>query len=88
MVAFDLIDSGDESSGPTPRGTALVYTVIGGAIVVGWGLNRIRERLCPPVTFAMGQGKRRHENFEKIRWGVIVAFTVSLSAGLLLLGLS
>ena len=87
-VAFDLIDSSNESPGPTARGQARLYMAIGGAAVVGWGLNKIRERLFPPVTFAIGQGKRRHENLEQIRWGVIVAFAVSLLAGLLLLGLS
>ena len=86
-VAFGLVDSSDESSGPTARSVAIAYTVLGGAVVVGWGLNKIRERLFPSITFAMGQGKRRHENLEKIRWGVVVAFVISLLAGLPLLAL-
>ena len=84
-VAVDLVDSSNESSEPTARGRALVYTVIGGALVIGWSLNKVRERLFPSVTFAISQGTRRHEYLEKVRWSVIVAFGVSLLAGLLLL---
>ena len=87
-IAFDLVDSSNESSGLTARGKLrLFFTATLGVMVIGWGLNGIRKRLFPRVTFAIGQGKRRYGNLEKIRWGVFIAFGVSLLAGLLLLGL-
>ena len=87
LVAFGFVEGSNESPEPTEptakRGFALAVTVVWGGLVVGWGLNKIRERLFPPVTFAMGQGKRRHEILEKVRWSV--TFTgVTLLAGLLL----
>ena len=88
IVLANLVDSSNESSGLTVRGKVLLFfTATLGVMVIGWGLNGIRKRLFPRVTFAIGQGKRRHGNLEKIRWGVFIAFGVSLLAGLLLLGL-
>lgn len=43
-------------------------------------LNKLWSWLFPIGYFALGQGKHRYEIAEKIRWGVIIAFVVSLAA--------
>ncbi|MDP5133187.1 MAG: hypothetical protein NWQ54_20085 [Paraglaciecola sp.] len=43
-----------------------------------WGLNRLRSVCFPVASFAIGQGLERHRVQENIRWGVVVAFVVSL----------
>jgi hypothetical protein len=45
-----------------------------------WGLNRLRSFYFPFASFAIGQGLERHRVQENVRWGVVVAFVVSLSA--------
>ena len=47
------------------------------------GLNRLRVRAFPACYFALGQGKRRYDADERIRWGVIVALLVSISGAVL-----
>lgn len=44
------------------------------------GLNRLRLRAFPVCCFALGQGERRYDAEERIRWGVIVALLVSVVA--------
>jgi hypothetical protein len=46
-------------------------------------LKSIQEKYFPKVSFLIGLGNDRYNHAEKIRWGIIVAFTVSLVAGLL-----
>ena len=88
LFGFGFIGVSNESPEPPEiqreRVVAIFFTVVLGVIVAGWGLNKIREKLFPLVTFAIGQGKRSYETLEKVRWGVIVALGVSLGAGLLL----
>lgn len=48
-----------------------------------WGLNRLRSLYFPIATFALGQGMGRYELYEKVRWGILVGFVVSLAATLL-----
>ena len=84
---FGFTQSSNEPPEPSRGAQVFVVTLLAGISVIPWGLNKIRDRLFPCVSFAIGQGKRRHEFLEKVRWGVIVAFGVSLSAGVVLLGL-
>ena len=79
---FGFIESSNEPPLTSRRAQVIVVTAIAGISVLPWGLSKIRDRLFPRATFAIGQGKRRHENLEKVRWGVIIAFGVSLAAGL------
>ena len=79
---FGFIESSNEPPITSRRAQVIVVTTIAGISVLPWGLSKIRDRLFPRATFAIGQGKRRHENLEKVRWGVIIAFGVSLAAGL------
>lgn len=53
------------------------------AAFVMTGLNRLRRRAFPVCYFALGQGKRRYDAEERIRWGVIVALVVSVLAAVL-----
>lgn len=50
------------------------------SIVVGW----TKGFLAPRGVFAIGQGKSRFDLQEKIRWGVVIAFVVSIAAGLVI----
>jgi len=49
------------------------------AIFVIWAAFRLRTRLFPHGTFAIGQGEKRHQLAEQIRWVVIVGLGVSLA---------
>lgn len=64
-------------------GLGTVTVVLGGGIA----LNRFWSVIFPGATFLIGQGMQRHEHMEKVRWGVVIAFVVSLAAGLVLLPL-
>ena len=46
---------------------------------------QLREHLFPQIVFTIGQGQSRFKLLEKVRWGVVIAFSVSFAAGLLLL---
>ena len=87
LTALGLVGTDDRSSDPTARGQALLYTVIGVVVVIGWLLNKARERRFPMTTFALGQGKRRYQTLEKVRWTVVVGFIVSVGAGVVVLAL-
>jgi hypothetical protein len=61
-------------------------SLIGYGVLFLWGvgavlLNRGRKKLFPMGAFLIGQGRQRQEVAEKVRWGVVVAFIVSLVAG-------
>ena len=59
-------------------GAVVLLLFIGAISLVPWSLNRLRERFFPFAVYAIGQGKIRYDNDEKLRWGVIVAFIISL----------
>lgn len=46
----------------------------------GWILNRFNRWAFPSSTYCIGQGKKRHENMDKARWGVFFAFVVGVVA--------
>ena len=47
-----------------------------------WGLNRLRHRYFPFAVFLIGQEAKRYLMDEKIRWGIMIGFAVSLAASL------
>ena len=49
-----------------------------GAVVLGVVFRRFFNRWFPVSTFALGQGVRRFEDDEKIRWGIIVALLIGI----------
>ena len=51
-------------------------------------LNNLYTYLFPRSIFTIGQGKSRFKQQQKVLWGVIIAFFVSLAAGVVVLILS
>lgn len=80
--AFDLIPENGGSSqnenDSESRALFLVYLILGSTVFLGWVLNQIRKKLFPIGVFAIGQGRKRHELLEKIRWSVIIGGGLSL----------
>lgn len=64
------------------KAAAILVVFLGaiGALIAG--INRLRDRFFPVVTFALGRGQDRYEFDEKIRWVVIIGFLVSAFASL------
>ena len=60
---------------------ALGILVAVAIIAVGSAVHFLRDRLFPRLTFLIGQEIRRHETLEKVQWGIVIAFIVSLVAG-------
>ena len=51
------------------------------ALVITQVVDRLMWRAFPQVFFGLGQGKKRFEHLEKIRWGTLISFVVSVVAG-------
>lgn len=45
-------------------------------------LNKLWSWLFPVGYFALGQGEQRYKTVEKVQWGIVVAFIVSLAASM------
>lgn len=45
-----------------------------------WALNKIWSWLFPVGFFALGQGEQRYKTVEKVQWGILITFLVSLVA--------
>ncbi len=57
--------------------------IFGGLVLLVWGLNKLRRRYFPVAVFSIGQEVKRYETDEKIRWSIIFAFLVSLTASII-----
>jgi len=68
----------EKSSGSSSGGSFFLILLVFAVAVL---LNRIRNFLFPRMAFSIGQEVRRLQVLEKIQWGVVVAFLVSLFAG-------
>ena len=53
-----------------------------GAFFLNKILTKTRDYVFPVSTFVVGQGKKRYSVQEKVRWGVLVSFFVSLTASI------
>ena len=88
VVAFKWVPI-DSLKEPNPTDSALAQLVVYAAIAVlfaiGIVLNRLRNSCFPRAVFLIGQGKARWKHLERIQWGIIIAFLVSLAAGLVIL---
>ena len=62
----------------TAIGTLFLLVVLLGL----WGFHRLRGALFPKLVFTIGQQESRFRLLEKIRWGVVITFGVSLIASL------
>ena len=47
-----------------------------------FGFDKLRDSVFPGGVFTIGQGESRFKDKERFQWGVIIAFAVSLVAGL------
>jgi len=59
-----------------------VILVLGGVALLVWATVFIRRRFFPLVSFPIGQGIKRYQFDEQIRWTVIVGFIVGLTASI------
>lgn len=50
-------------------------------VCLGIILNKFWRQIFPVGDFLVGQGQQRYEDMEKVRWGIVIAFLVSLLAG-------
>ena len=64
--------------------TLLVVGVMALLIGVGFGLAKVQDRYFPKAVFTLGQGQKRFDTDEKVRWGIFIAGGVTLMMGLLL----
>lgn len=85
FILLDIItpDSPNDKAIEITQGIKIIFILLGGLGVISlfiWGLNRLRNIYFPFSSFAIGQGKERHRVQENVRWGVVVAFIVSLAA--------
>jgi|LSQX01.2.fsa_nt_gb hypothetical protein len=51
-------------------------------ISIGSAIHFLRDRLFPRFTVLIGQEIRRHKTLEKVQWGIVIGFGVSLLAGI------
>jgi hypothetical protein len=72
------------SAAPDPRSSARVVSI--GILIAAGGvclvavLGKARKWLFPIGAFVLGAGKSRYDFLEKVRWGVGIAFVVSVAA--------
>ena len=59
----------------------ILLPLLGGIVGIKVYL-RIRKLFFQDCTFLIGQEKQQHQTREMVRWGVIIAFVVSVAAGL------
>lgn len=83
-VYLSFLSSGKPKENIAPD-HALSATVISIAavmvmILIGWFFSRLKRRFFPIAVFEIGLGAKRNEFAEKVRWGVVVAFIISMAA--------
>lgn len=85
VVASGLLptnETRDPSTQSVAFGQLLAYGIPAVVLAIGIILNGFRDRLFPPAIFALGQGKQRFAQLERIQWGVAIGFIVSLVASI------
>ena len=92
FVAFNLLTGRWNSDGANtndPKATMLAWLIIIGILFVSaiavFLLNRTQRALFPIGVFAIGQGKKRNAKKEWLRTSVVVAFVISVVAGIVVL---
>jgi hypothetical protein len=63
--------------------TGIVLAALGIVVLSFWGLHRLRSRYFPLAVFKIGQETRRFDTDGKVRWTIMIGFTVSLVASLI-----
>jgi len=90
LVLIMLVQAMTGDGKPTPglsagkAGLVIIITLAMLAILglMIWVLNLLRRRFFPVATFSLGQGQRRHDFDERIRWVVFVGLLVSIVGSL------
>lgn len=59
-----------------------VLLILGGVAAAVWLTVFIRRRFFPMVSFAIGQGVKRYQFDEQIRWTVLVGFLVGIASSI------
>lgn len=59
-----------------------VVGVLSGIALIIFATARLRTRFFPLVSFATGQGVKRHQIDEQVRWTVLVGFLVGLAGSI------
>ncbi len=92
FVAFNLLTGRWKSEGSNPNdpkatilGSVTTLAIFLAAGIAVFVLNRTQKALFPVGVFSIGQGKKRYERKEWWRTSVVVAFFVSIAAGIVLL---
>jgi hypothetical protein len=75
----------EEDPHAVARAQLAVYGLIAILLAIGLGLNCLRNSVFPRAVFLISQGKRRFQLLEKIQWGIVIGFVVSLAASLVIL---
>lgn len=68
---------------PSPKADAIFLWLQLGFIATGIGLDWLKARVFPIVSFRLGHGERRYRRLNRLRLAICVAFPVSLLAGLI-----
>jgi hypothetical protein len=61
-----------------------IVSIVGFAII-WWFIYHLRRFIFPRSVFLIGQVKNRYRIIERCQWGVLIAFLVSIAAGIALL---
>ena len=61
------------------RQIGLGLSVIAPVFLLVYAVSKLRARYFPMVSMAFGQGAKRYQTHEQVRWAVIVAFVVGLA---------
>ena len=83
-VLFEWIPVADSPSSDSKNvkgeAFAIVFCLI--TLLAIWSFYQLRGFLFPKLVFTIGQGESRFRLLEKVRWGVVITFFVSLAATL------
>lgn len=64
------------------RALGSVVAVLASVFLVVVGTSKLRIRYFPLISFVLGQGVRRHQVDEQVRWTVIIGFLVGLAGSI------
>jgi len=65
------------------RVVSVIVGILGLLGATFWGLYCLRKWAFPVATFAIGQGRARHEFLERVRWTILVGLLVSIAASVI-----
>jgi len=81
-VYYSLLGSNEPKAVVAPSqafyATCLIIGFFCALILLAWGFKKLRHKVFPLAVFEIGQGIKREEVADKIRWSVIVALCVGV----------